>query len=321
MVTLPGELSNDDLRLKFSNPDQARSTAYPRSKKLNPKDIEAFQAEKFDIVLEIMSVINGHGKRKAPKPGRKQSGQWNDLEKHEWEEWNDTPHATVRSIIDGEWGHAKLEARSWMIFEQIVKNQMDGGVEKYSKKDALTTSRERLDSVLDHLEAYPIIRAYALDDMDIPRFVTNPSLYAKQKVAWKRTNLGRLNTRRDGPSPAPEEDQSEDETAEEPGIDDPERPRGNTLQSSTRKKRTRLEAENAQSEKSTASSGNGPRPKKAKSSNAASGISSGSISPAPRKSNPKRTRSSNQLDASVSVHEYQATGGHVTDAQPAVRVD
>ena len=178
-----------NFNLSFQDAAGVRSTAYPRVRRLDPSDADEFERHSIQNVRRIMRAIDDTDHQEPP-PDYKQGSSSADKIKS-WNKWHNDAHTEAREVIDADSEHKFVEARSWMIHEEIINVQRHGLLRQYAKGDTSRTCSERLKMIIDKLKHCPIIRALAVDDMDIPRFVTNPFLYTKEKETSQRQNYKR----------------------------------------------------------------------------------------------------------------------------------
>ena len=197
-----GILSLDNnLVLAFQSADEAWSTVYPRAPvDTQEDDVEDVEVHATTHIRDIMQAVN-HAKYREPQ--RQQPKK--ELSKKDaarWEEWQSKNHKDVFEILNGRNPqNAKhgmtdvikgVESRAWVLFGEILKVHRDG-YRLVNKPDTKSKCSVRLQSVIQQLKHYSMVRKDFLQDMRFDIFATSPEAYAADKVksCWSNDNRRR----------------------------------------------------------------------------------------------------------------------------------
>lgn len=175
----------------FNSAAEAEAAERPRARPTHTASaIQLFRTRQREHVSRIMNALDSDEHSGVP-PRLGDRDPWNAVERERWQMWHDRADYITRKILGGKNGRRANEARSWEVYEEIVKTHREGIREDLSHGNPTLTPADRLDDVINHLRAYPILRKAALQGIDVEEFVSNPSHYAQEKLEWKRSNLNR----------------------------------------------------------------------------------------------------------------------------------
>ena len=182
--------------LSFAGADQARSVAYPLPRVTVSglgDDVNNVKTRQPEFVRQIMRAIDSHDYLVSQPVKRKAKAT--EAGKQGWTKYQTDHHTEARGTIEQDANRKFLEARSWMILEEIIKTHEEGALRIHCKGVPLSKCSDRLEAVIECLKELSIIRKLALNDMDIPRFVSNPKKYGFEKAKWQNTNNNRPTSR------------------------------------------------------------------------------------------------------------------------------
>ena len=175
------ELPAGQIDLKYRSVEDARARLVkPRVTSSPAADLEAFKADRLNVVWRIMRAIDSH---RCLKPQSKASRELTTNERAKWEKWQKDAHDRTLKNFEKDARREHLEAQSWEIYESIRVFHEYGPPEDLERDDGITSCLERADAVVKCLKEFAIARQRAMTGMNIDQFVANPAEYAKKKVA------------------------------------------------------------------------------------------------------------------------------------------
>ena len=192
---------NNDFVVSFQSADEASPTAYPRAPvDTQEDDVDDVEVHAKTHIRDIMRAIN-HAEYRVPQR-RQPKKELSKEDAARWEEWQSKNHKDVLEILKGKNPqNAKhgmidvmkgVESRAWILFGEIWKVHRDG-YRLTNKPDTTSKCSARLQSMIQQLKHYSMVRKDFLQDMRFEIFATSPESYAADKVksCWSNDNRRR----------------------------------------------------------------------------------------------------------------------------------